>query len=506
MARRETVADLVPAAANAFGDAAAFTSPGIRTWTFREIEHDVACAAGALAAAGLMKGDRVALYLPNGWAWIVCYHAIARLNAVVVPINILLTTEEVNFICSDADVQILIAPAERLSDVMAGRAAGTGPSMIYAIRPDDQTLDDLLGGDPVPTAEVDPDDLFTICYTSGTTGRPKGAMLSHRSVFLSVANTATIHNRSAGERVVSALPFSHVYGNVVMNAAFLAGMHIIAMARFDAKEAFMAITQHRAAMFEGVPTMYYQMLAHPDCPGTDFSSLRRCTVGGQTMPSAKIEAVTQAFGCPLLELWGMTEVGGPAASHSPYWMPRHGTIGLGFPSAELRIMDLGDPGIEASAGTAGELQIRGPQVMRGYWRNPQETSAVLNDVGWLSTGDIAIRQVDGYFRIVDRLKDMIITAGYNIYPAELESILAMHPDVAMVAVVGIPDAEKGELAVAYVVRQPGATCDAAKLDQHCRRRLAPYKVPRRYLFVDELPRTSTGKILRRALRNIEARN
>lgn len=494
---RELISHLPVRAAARFGAAPAITMASGQTLDFATIEDRAARCAGGLAARGLCRGDRVVLHLPNGWQWIIAYYAIARLGAVVVPANILLSPSEVAFLIADAQAFAVIAPVERLASVRA--AAGDLPFRAIPLE-GEEGFQALLSGPPVPPVDVAPDELFTIGYTSGTTGRPKGAMLSHRNIFASTAMTATIHGRRRGESVLTALPFPHVYGNIVMNAAFLAGMRLVVMERFDPGAALRLIDAERITLFEGVPTMYYQMLADPGLAGTDLSSLERCTVGGQTMPTASIEEVESRFGCPLLELWGMTEVAGPAISHSPYWPAHHGSIGLPFPGMEVRIADLEQPDREAPAGTAGELRVRGPLVTRGYWRNPAATADLLDADGWLATGDVAVRDSGGYLRIVDRRKDMIITAGYNIYPAELEQVLARHPAVAMVAVAPVPDAEKGELAKAYIVLRPGVATDAAAIEAHCRQHLAAYKVPRLYAFVTDLPKTSTGKILRRALR------
>lgn len=496
---RSLIGDLTHDAARRFGDAQALRIPGGTSLTFREVDDLAARFAGGLAARGIGRGDRVLLHLPNGWRWIVAYYAIARLGAVVVPANILLSVAELDFIVGDSGASAIILPADRRKQILAG-IEGRAPELII----DDGQYETLLDAPSQDLADLSPDELFTIAYTSGTTGRPKGAMLSHRNICGSTAQTATIHVRTGYDRIFSALPFPHVYGNVVMNAGFLTGAVLIAPARFDAGEALAVIGAERITLFEGVPTMYYQMLAHPDLASADLSTLTRCTVGGQTMPVAKLDAVAARFGCPLLELWGMTELAGPAVSHSPYWPARHGMIGLPFPGVETRIADLDEPVRDAADGDAGELMVRGPLVMGGYWKNPEASAAAIDRGGWLATGDIARRNADGYLTIVDRRKDLIITAGYNVYPAELEQVIAMHPGVAMVAVAGVADAEKGELARAFVVRHRDATVDEAELLAHCRARLATYKVPRQLVFVDDLPRTSTGKIMRRALVNVPA--
>lgn len=502
-----TMSGLSGAAATHFGQRVAMTV--IETGeeaSFAAIDDLAGRYASGLASLGIDRGDRVVLHLPNGIGWTVVYHAIARLGAVVVPANILLTPAEISHIVADAGAKVLITIADRGSVIEAMLARG-GQAAAMVVHEDATAAaipPAMTGFPPREAVTVDPGDLFTIAYTSGTTGKPKGAMLTHEAVYLSTATTATLHVRSKDDRILSALPFPHVYGNVVLNSAFLTGARLFVMPRFDATSAMRAIETHRITLFEGVPAMYYQLLSHPDAPNIDFGSLSRCTVGGQTIPVAMLEEIEARLGCPVLELWGMTEVAGPATSHSPYWPARLGTIGLPFPGLETRISDLEDPSRTVRDGEAGELHIRGAVVTKGYWNQPDATREALDGDGWFATGDVAIREPGGYLRIVDRRKDVIITGGYNIYPAELEQVLAEHPSVAMVAVAGVADHEKGELAKAFVVLRPDADCSEEILAAHCRQRLAAYKQPRAFAFVEDLPRNSTGKILRRALRGPES--
>jgi long-chain acyl-CoA synthetase len=493
---RPVIGDLVYDASKKWLNTCAVNFPGIRALSFVEIDALVGRFAGGLTAAGIGRGDRVVLHLPNSWQWIVAYHAIARIGAVVIPANILLSPAEVSFMSANAGAAAAILPSGHFT------FADTPPALIIAAadHAGHAAFDALLDGDYLRPAELSADDLFTIGYTSGTTGTPKGAELTQGNIFSSTALTATIHVRNASDHVYSALPFPHVYGNVVMNACFLVGCELFAPARFDPAQALKDIEAERITLFEGVPTMYYQMLACPEIAGAELSSLTRCTVGGQTMPLAKIEAAAARFGCPMLELWGMTEVSGPATSHSPYWPPRYGSIGLPFPGVEMRVVDLDDRTQPSAPGAAGELLVRGPLVTRGYWGNPAATAAALQE-GWLATGDVGRIDAEGYVWIVDRKKDLILTAGYNVYPAELEQVIAAHPAVSMVAVVGFPDEEKGELAHAFVVLHRDAVVTEADILAHCRLSLAAYKVPRVLRFVADLPRTSTGKIMRRALRD-----
>ncbi len=496
--RRAELSTLATDAARRFGDSVALTIPDSRSFTFRELDELAGRFAGGLARLGVSRGARVVLHLPNGWEWIVAYHALARLGAIVVPANILLSGEEVAFAAADSEAILLIASAEKAAAITTADAV----KVITLGARSGGTIDfsSPLAHEYLSPVEVSPCDLFTIGYTSGTTGRPKGAMLTHRCLYSSLAATATMHVRHPGDTVLTSLPFPHVYGNIVMNSAFLSGLRLVSTPRFDAGEALRLIAAERVTLFEGVPTMYYQMLAHSNIGNADLSSLTRCTVGGQTMPTAKIDAVVERFGCPLLELWGMTEVSGPAITHSPYWPPRHGSIGMPVPGVEARIVDLADSTRELPSGEAGELIVRGALSMEGYWKNDVATAETIDAKGWLATGDIARIDEDGYLFIVDRKKDLIITAGYNIYPAEIEQVIAMHRAVAMVAVASIPDEEKGEIARAFVVPHANVVLGETELLEHCRKYLAAYKVPRVITIVTDLPKTSTGKILRRALR------
>ncbi|MGV3768981.1 MAG: class I adenylate-forming enzyme family protein [Sphingobium phenoxybenzoativorans] len=495
------IGSLTQQAARKFGDRVAIIA-GKESLTFAEIEQRVSSFAGGLQMLGVGVDDRVVLHLPNGWRWIVAYYAIVRLGAVVVPANILLSIDEVAYIATDSQAVMVISTGERCAAVSSRLANGAPMGFVASDRGGEgmANYEDLLSAAPAPAVTRDPGDLCSIGYTSGTTGRPKGAMLSHRAIHTSATMTATMHARQEGEVVVSALPLPHVYGNIVLHCTFLCGMTLVVMERFAPATTIVLLGRYKATLFEGVPTMYHYLLNEPALHSADLSTLRRCTVGGQTMPTSTIEAVEAAFGCPLLELWGMTEVAGPAISHSLHSPSRHGSIGLPFPGMEVRVADMEDGERDAPDGEAGELLVRGPLVMDGYYNNPDATKGALSEDGWLKTGDVVRRDRDGYLYVLDRKKDMIITAGYNIYPAELEQVIAAHPAVAMVAVAGIPDQAKGELAKAFVVLKKGASLDAHELFTHCRGALASYKVPRHVEFVESLPTTSTGKVMRRALR------
>jgi long-chain acyl-CoA synthetase len=289
-----------------------------------------------------------------------------------------------------------------------------------------------------------------------------------------------------------------------MNGSFLYGMTLVLLERFNEAEVLTAIQTHHASMFEGVPTMYMYLLNCSELEKYDLSSLTRCTVGGQTMPVSKMQEVEARFGCPLLELWGMTEIAGLGTTHPYYGINRLGSIGIGLPYVETRVAATEDARKSMPAYEVGELMVRGPIVMKGYYGNEKATHETIESDGWLHTGDLARVDEEGYVYVVDRKKDMILTAGYNIYPAELERVIATHPSVAMVAVGSQPDEVKGEIAKAYIVLKNGAELDEDTILAFCREHLAAYKVPRRVQFVPDLPKTSTGKIMRRQLRSLDA--
>jgi len=311
--------------------------------------------------------------------------------------------------------------------------------------------------------------------------------------------------RHHGDRVVTALPLSHVYGNVAVNSTLLAGGTVVLMDRFRAAAAIDLIEKHRATMFEGVPAMYAMMLAVPQIAAADISSLSRCTVGGQVTPEATIQRWQARSGAPLIELWGMTETSGVAITHAVHAPAVPGSAGVAMPGVQVRIASLTDVRRNAAYGEQGELMIHGPIVMTGYHQDEAATAAAIEPDGWLHSGDIATMDDTGHVFVVDRLKDTIITAGYNIYPAEIERVLADHPEVAQVAVGPLPHAVKGEIACAYVVRTPGSSLDADALDGYARTRLAAYKCPRLIRFVTNLPTSSTGKVTRRDLQSFDER-
>jgi len=499
-----SLGEILPAAARRFGERTALVF-GEREFSFRELDGLSNALARNLVALGVSPGDRVTLYAPNSWEWIVSYYGALKVGAVINPVNAMLTPKEIAYVVKDCGAKALIGSADKIAPALAAGVADITTivfgEVIAGAVPFDELIAKPASFDPV---SVEPNATSTIGYTSGTTGHPKGAMQSHRAVMLSSAMTAQMHARTPLDIVVSALPCPHVYGNVIFNSAMLCGMKLVLHPRFDPVECLAAIQRHKATMFEGVPTMYMYMLATPELANYDLSSLTRCTVGGQTMPVSKMRDVEARFGCPLIELWGMTELAGIGATFATYGPHKLGSIGVVPPYIEARIADVADASKTMPRGEVGELMVRGPTVMQGYYGNEKATRETIEPDGWLHTGDLASMDEDSAIFIVDRKKDMINTSGFKVFPAEIERVVAAHPSVALVAVGGLPDEFKGEIAKAYVVLKPGAQGDAEDILALCRRELAGYKIPRAVQFVADLPKTSTGKIMRRELRKLDA--
>jgi len=502
-----TLAEILPAAAARHGDRTALVIDK-RQLSFRELDAQSNRVANGLIALGVKPGDRIGLFGANSCEWVISYYGIAKTGAVLNPLSSMLTTDELGYTVTDAGARIVIASADKAGQLRELKAAGALDHVVLwgtAEAEDATPLDDWLsqGYAVFDVRPRQPSDLAVIAYTSGTTGRPKGAMQSQRAVLAAAVGTALMAARTAQDRIVSALPLFHVYGSCVMNAAMLAGSMLITLPRFSEVAMLSAIATHRATLMDGVPTAYYYLLAHPDFDRHDLSSLRLCWVGGQTLPAAKSLEFTQRTGCPVHEVWGMTELAGATSANPVYGLNKPGTIGLPYPGNAFRVVEMEDATREMPRGQPGELMYSGPLVMMGYHNNAAATAETVRPDGWLHTGDIAVMDEDGYATIVDRKKDMILTAGFNVYPAELERVLCMHPAVALSAVGSIPDEAKGELAKAYVILRPGVQVTSASLIAHCREHLAAYKVPRAVQFVESVPMTASGKIMRRMLKGID---
>ena len=479
-----------------------------KTFSFNQINDLVERAAGGLSDLGIVQGDTVTLYAENSWEWIVSYYAIARLGAVINPVNTMLTPNEIEYVVKDCGAKAIIASPEKVDAIIRVKNVSDVKEIISFgadVANGAVSFDALIDANILPPkpVEIDPAALSTIGYTSGTTGHPKGAMQSHRAVITNSAMTSQIQMRGSNDCVVSALPCPHVYANVIMMSMMMFGSKLVLHRAFNVDLAFADIAAHKATIFDGVPAMYMFMLNSPAIKSANLSSLTRCYVGGQTMPVATMEAVEVAFKVPLIELWGMTEIAGLGSTHPLYGNNKHGSIGCALPYCELRIADPEDATKTMPLGEVGELMVRGPIVMMGYFNDEEKTHETLEPDGWLHTGDLGTMDPDGCVFIVDRKKDMILTAGYNVYPAEIERVLAAHPAVALAAVGKLPDEIKGEIAKAYIVLKTDATCTEDEIITYCHQSLAAYKCPRKVQFVDDVPKTSTGKIMRRALHTLD---
>lgn len=423
-----TMGEILPEAARRFGDKASLVVES-ETFSFSELETMSNRVANGLVSVGVLSGDRVTLYGPNCWEWIVAYYAIAKTGAVVNPISSMLTTEEVRFVVADSGARVVLTSIDKglpLLDLVGtdelSRVVLWGGEVPAGATSFTQWINDADPGFAPILRE--PSDLGAICYTSGTTGHPKGAMQSNRSVVAAAVGTVLMGARGPDDRVINSLPLAHVYGSCVLNAAMMAGSTLIMVPRFNEEAVLAAIAEHRATLMDGVPTAYYYLLAHPDFDQADLSSLTRCWVGGQTLPAAKAIEFTERTGCPIHEVWGMTELAGAASANPVVGPNKAGTIGIAFPGNSMRVVDIDDPDVVLGAGERGELMFRGPLVMDGYYGNDEATRASIEPDGWLHSGDIATMDEDGFFTIVDRKTDMILTAGFNVYPAEVERVRA----------------------------------------------------------------------------------
>jgi long-chain acyl-CoA synthetase len=501
------VGEIAFEAARKYGDREALVFEG-RTFTFRELDDLIGRAAAGLQGIGIGKSDVVSLYASNSWQWVVSYHAVQRLGAVVNPVNTMLTQPELEYVVNDCGAKAVILSEDKHGMIAGLRVntrlaalvsfADTPPAGIVGL------ADLLISGRtaPVPVA-VDPDALSTIGYTSGTTGHPKGAMMPHKAVVLSALGVGVLQSRRADDIGVSSLPLAHVYGANLMNCMFLVGNKLVLHSRFDAARTLADIAHHRATIFDGVPTMWMFLLNAPELKTADVSSLRLGCSGGQTIPVATLEKIERTFGIDMMEVWGMTELAGVASSTMAGGLKTPGSAGIAYPYCEFRVVDPENASRVLPRGETGELMFRGPLVMQGYWGAEKKTKETIEPDGWLHTGDLGKLDENGSVYIVDRLKDLIITGGFNVYPAEIERVLAAHPSVALAAVGRQPDEMKGEVAKAYIILKEGASADPDSIMAHCRANLAAYKCPRKIQFVKDVPRTSSGKIMRRELAKID---
>jgi long-chain acyl-CoA synthetase len=462
--------------------------------------------AARLAAGGIRKGDRVGLYCINSHYFVASYFGIVKAGAVVVPVNLLLNPHEVAYILADAGAQTLLyheAMGEAVKRVRqmtpgitSGICLGTQPA-----EKDDLTWEQALepAGHPPEIPFDTGEDLAAIIYTSGTTGKPKGAMLTHANL---AANTASVQKalqlEPGNDTVVTVLPMFHSFAATAgMLTPLFHGCSVVPLPKFDPEQVARTIERTGATLFMGVPSMYSVLLHLPEPFTPCLSSLKHCVSGGAAMPEEVMRQFEQRYGKVIYEGDGPTECS-PVTCCNPIGGTRKlGSVGVPVPEVEMKILD--DEGAEVPTGTIGEICVRGPNVMKGYWNQAEETAASFFGE-WFRTGDLGNVDEDGYFFIVDRKKDMIIVNGMNVYPRVIEEILYQHPAVREAAVVGEPSGLHGEIPVAYVAAKEGKNPTAAELRGHCREFLGRHEVPRKIVFMPDLPKNAAGKIVKRALR------
>ncbi|MGP4075761.1 long-chain-fatty-acid--CoA ligase [Halobacillus sp. K22] len=506
---------------------------------YQQIYEESRLLASYLQEKGLNKGDRVSIMLPNCPQSVIAYYAILMAGGIVVQTNPLYMERELEYQMKDSGTKMIIC-----LDILYPKAANVKPNTplehiivtgikdylpfpknkLYPfvqkrqyqvlVKPE-QSSDTHLWKNILKTAtgnvtpvKVNPkEDLALLQYTGGTTGFPKGVMLTHYNL---VVNTQMakkwLYKCEEGKEVVLAiLPFFHVYGMTsVMNLSVMMGNKMVLMPKFDAEEVLKVIEKQRPTLFPGAPTIYIALLNHPNLKKYDLSSIEACISGSAPLPVEVQENFERITKGKLVEGYGLTETS-PTTHSNLIWGRRvSGSVGIPWPDTDAKIYRM-EADEEAEPGEIGEIVVKGPQVMKGYWNKPEETAQVLSEDGWFRTGDMGRMDEEGYFYVVDRKKDMIIAGGYNIYPREVEEVLYEHSEIQEAVIVGVPDPYRGETVKAFIVKKQGSEITEEELDEYCRKNIASYKVPRIYEFRNELPKTAVGKILRRTLVEEEKR-
>jgi long-chain acyl-CoA synthetase len=468
--------------------------------TYANLNARINRLANGLKANGVGRGQCVALYLPNVPQFAICYLATVRIGAIALSINSMYKSEELTYILNDSGSVLIFTTGELLPNIPSADCPTVKKVIVCEGDPQGHpTLDEWLqkGSDQRTCADMNPNDPAVLLYTSGTTGFPKGATLSHGNV---VSNTwATVHHAgyTREDRMILFLPVFHVFGqNFIMNATFQACATLVLHRRFAPEPVLDSIRRDRVSMFFAVPTIYIGLLNMP-MPDEVLASIRYEFSAASTMPREISARWTERFGRPVYEGYGLTECS-PFACYNHDFRHKFGSVGTPVENTEIRIMDTDDN--ELPLGQWGEICIRGPGVMQGYWNKSEETQQALGN-GWLHSGDIGMMDDEGYVFIVDRVKDMINVSGFKVWPAEVEQFLYKHPAVQEVAVYGTPHPEKGEMVVAAIILREDAQATSAEIIAYCRDHMAAYKAPARVDFVSELPKSATGKILKRTLRD-----
>jgi long-chain acyl-CoA synthetase len=489
------LASIVTESAARLADGAALRLGGAEL-TYAELDERSARLATLLRERGFEPGDRVGVMLPNVLEFPVSYYGVLRAGGIVVPMNVLLKRREIAFYLEDSGARLLLAWHGFAAEARAG-AAEAGAELIEVEPESFAAL--LAGHEPAPgLAGAAEDDTAVILYTSGTTGKPKGAELTHLNLHRNAdVSSRTTCEIAAGDVVFGGLPLFHSFGQTVsMNASLMAGACLTLVPRFDPAEALETMQRDGVTHFYGVPTMYGALLHHPERGDYDTSALRTCITGGASMPVEVLRGFEEAFGAIVLEGYGLSETSPVSSSNHPDRERKPGSIGTPLEGVEMKVVDEDDN--EVAQGEVGEIVIRGHNVMKGYWQRPEATAEAMRG-GWFHSGDMARTDEEGYFYIVDRKKDLIIRGGYNVYPREVEEVLYEHPGIREAAVLGVPHDEWGEEIGAAVVLHEGEDLEPEEVSAYVKERIAAYKYPRIVWFLDELPKGPTGKILKREI-------
>ncbi|MGE8205154.1 fatty acid--CoA ligase family protein [Heyndrickxia sp. NPDC080065] len=479
--------------------------------SYADFDGTVTKFASGLKQLGVKKGDHIALLLGNSPHFVIALYGVMRLGATVIPINPIYTPGEISYILKNGDVKAVVALdlfvplAEKLSSMLPNVETfiicESDPTKKVELNQNLKmnSFSEMIASGDIAFEGPDllEDDVAVILYTSGTTGRPKGAMLTHKNLFSNAKDTGEYLKMNSIDRIITTLPMFHVFSlTVAVNAPLISGSTLLIVPKFSPKEIFRLAKKYKATVFAGVPTMYNFLYQYPEGNPSDISSLRLCISGGSSLPVALLKNFEKKFNVLVSEGYGLSEAS-PVTCFNPLDRPRKpGSIGTNILNVENKVVN--EMGEEIPVGQVGELVVRGPNVMKGYYKMPEETAVTIRD-GWLYTGDLARMDEEGYFFIVDRKKDMIIVGGFNVYPREVEEILYEHPEVVEAAVIGVPDPEQGEAVKCFVVRKNPSLTEA-ELIEYCKQHLAKYKLPKTIEFIEELPKNTTGKILRRALK------
>lgn len=460
--------------------------------------------AHALMELGVKKGDRVLISMPNSPEVVIGFHGILKCGAVIVPVMPLLQAKEVNYIVNDCQPKIILTTELLLQKMLQAIEGIEQPPTVYTLDKRDSShtiLDKMENASKTPPQiEIDADDVAALLYTSGTTGNPKGVVLTHKNLYTNAkaaADTASILKLKQGRVALGVLPFSHAFGFTMMNVTLILGDKNVLLPQFEPKKVLEAIEKYKVTHTAMVPAMFHALLHHPDADKYDTSSFFAATSGSAPLSEKLARDFQRKFSCIILEGYGLSEAAPIVTATDPTKKIKPGSVGTPLPGIEIAVVD--EDGNRLPPNEVGELIVRGPNVLKEYYNKPNETKNVLKD-GWLYTGDMARIDEDGYLFIVDRKKDLIIRGGFNIYPRDLEELLMSHPDVIEAGVVGIPSPKMGEEVVAYVVKRKDSNVTEEELIEYCQENLAKYKTPRYIKIVGFLPKNLIGKIDKKKLR------